>query len=148
MGPCVKFVLAIINSNSPQKNGGWFFFSQNWTRRGVGGRGPRASCLWTQKLLILIFESFPYFDIFAASVQFFCSHPIFFCNLCCRYCAVCHPYNVLIRSRTRPRWQVSLLKWISPCYLLGGLGISFCSKYHTPPPPVAEIKEIKLFCFF
>ena len=44
----------------------------------------------------------------------FCSHLHLFCNLCCRYCAVCHPYNVLIRSRTRPRWQVSLLKWNSP----------------------------------
>ena len=33
-----------------------FFFSQNWTRR---GGGPRASCLWTQKIPILIFEYFP-----------------------------------------------------------------------------------------
>ena len=32
------------------------FFSQNWTRR---GGGPRASCLWTQKLPIFIFEYFP-----------------------------------------------------------------------------------------
>ena len=56
MGPSVKFVLAIIDSIS-KKKWGLIFFPQNWTRRGWGG--PRASCLWTQKLLILIFEYFP-----------------------------------------------------------------------------------------
>ena len=56
MGPSVKFVLAIIDSIS-KKKWGLIFFPQNWTQRGAGG--PRASCLWTQKLLILIFEYFP-----------------------------------------------------------------------------------------
>ena len=53
MGPSVKFILAIIDSISKKKKMGVNFFSQNWTQRG------RASCLWTQKLLILIFEYFP-----------------------------------------------------------------------------------------
>ena len=57
MGPSVKFVLAIIDSIS-KKKWGLIFFPQNWTRRG-DGRGPRASCLQPQNLLILIFEYFP-----------------------------------------------------------------------------------------
>ena len=57
MGPSVKFVLAIIDSISPPEKLGFNFFPQNWTR---GGGGPRASCLWTQKIPILIFEYFPY----------------------------------------------------------------------------------------
>ena len=42
-----------------QKKWGLIFFSQNWTRRGGRGGGPRASGLWAQKLPILIFEYFP-----------------------------------------------------------------------------------------
>ena len=57
MGPSVKFVLAIIDSISKKKKWGLIFFPQNWTRR---GGGPRASCLWTQKIPIFIFEYFPY----------------------------------------------------------------------------------------
>ena len=50
MGPSVKFVLAIIDSISKKKIGH------------KGGGGPRASCLLTQKILILIFEYFPKID--------------------------------------------------------------------------------------
>ena len=50
MGPSVKFVLAIIDSISKKKMGVNFFSAK---------LGPRASCLWTQKIPILIFEYFP-----------------------------------------------------------------------------------------
>ena len=50
MGPSVKFVLAIIDSISKKKMG----------VKHEGGGGPRASCLWMQKIPIFIFEYFPY----------------------------------------------------------------------------------------
>ena len=56
MGPSVKFVLAIIDSISKKKMG-VNFFSRKIGHE--GGGGPRASCLWTQKIPILIFEYFP-----------------------------------------------------------------------------------------
>ena len=55
MGPSVKFVLAIIDSISKKKMGVNFFSAKLDTK----GGGPRASCLWTQKIPILIFEYFP-----------------------------------------------------------------------------------------
>ena len=57
MGPSVKFVLAIIDSISKKKMGVNFFSAKLDTK---GGGVPRASCLWTQKIPILIFEYFPY----------------------------------------------------------------------------------------
>ena len=56
MGPSV---LAIIDSISKKKGGLIFFLAKLDTK---GGGGPGASCLWTQKLPILIFEYFPYVD--------------------------------------------------------------------------------------
>ena len=58
MGPSVKFVLAIIDSISKKKMGVNFFSAKLDTKGGWGG--PRASCLWTQKIPIFIFEYFPY----------------------------------------------------------------------------------------
>ena len=58
MGPSVKFVLAIIDSISKKKMG-VNFFSRKIGHEGGGEGGPRASCLWTQKIPILIFEYFP-----------------------------------------------------------------------------------------
>ena len=55
MGPSVKFVLAIIDSISKKKIGVNFFLAKLDTK----GGGPRASCLYPQKLLFLIFEYFP-----------------------------------------------------------------------------------------
>ena len=54
MGPSVKFVLAIIDSIS-KKKWGVNFVSAKLDTKG----GPRASCLWTQKIPIFIFEYFP-----------------------------------------------------------------------------------------
>ena len=58
MGPSVKFVLAIIDSISKKKMG-VNFFSAKLDTKGGGEGGPRASCLWTQKIPIFIFEYFP-----------------------------------------------------------------------------------------
>ena len=57
MGPSIKFVLAIIDSISPQKMGVNFFSAKLDTKGGVGG--PRALCLMPQNLRVLIFEYFP-----------------------------------------------------------------------------------------
>ena len=56
MGPSVKFVLAIIDSISKKKMGVNFFLRKIGHE---GGEGPRASCLWMQKIPIFIFEYFP-----------------------------------------------------------------------------------------
>ena len=58
MGPSVKFVLAIIDSISKKKMGVNFLFAKLDTKGGGRG-GPRASCLWMQKIPIFIFEYFP-----------------------------------------------------------------------------------------
>ena len=58
MGPSVKFVLAIIDSISKKKWGLIFFLAKLDTK----GGGPRASCLWMQKIPIFIFEYFPYHE--------------------------------------------------------------------------------------
>ena len=56
----VKFVLAIIDSISPQKMG-VNFFSAKLDTKGEGGRGgPRALFLMPQNLHVFIFEFFPY----------------------------------------------------------------------------------------
>ena len=102
MGPSVKFVLAIIDSIS-KKKWGLIFFAKLDTK----GGGPKASCLWMQKIPIFIFEYFPKIDAFDTFPLFVCffhlnisscvnsSAPLCLCHVCYS-CVLLHlslPYH-------------------------------------------------------